>query len=523
MSVSQPPSGARQVIVIGAGVGGLAAAIRLLAAGHRVTVLERLSHPGGKMRQVAVGDQLFDGGPSVLTLPWVLDDLCQAAGVDTRDVLTLTPLEPLCRHFFADGTRLDLFNDEPLPGDAAWARSADEISRVIGPKSGEQYRRYRRHAARIYAAVERPFMRSALPSNPLGFLWAYGTSGRPGDLLGLLNLDAHRTLWQALSSFFDDERLRILFARYATYSGADPYAAPATLSVIPHVEQAFGVQAVQGGMYRVAQVLSELVLRLGGKIQLEAAVEHVELDAKEQRALAVIVAGERVAADCIIANCDVAQLYGQLLRGSRRGERLGQKLDALPPSLSAYLNLCVADLSAAPASLPLCHHNVFFSDDYRREFEELATRPPSNPTVYLCNPDAGKATQRWFFLTNAPPLPASGSDAAWKWGAAERAGCRAQVIAQFDRHGIPFTSVVRAEAEVTPGDFADLFPGSRGALYGAAASSRLGAFKRPPNRVPGIDNLFCVGGSTHPGAGVPMVMLSAAIVSAMVQKLLQAG
>lgn len=521
MSASHPPSSAHQVLVIGAGIGGLATALRLLAAGYRVTVLERASQPGGKMRQIAVGDQLFDGGPSVLTLPWVLDELCLAAGVRTRDLITLTPLAPLCRHFFADGSRLDLFADDPNEdgalGEAAWARSAEEIARFSGSEAAEQYRRFRRHAARIYAAVEKPFMRRALPTSPLGFLFAEGS--RPSDMLGLLRLDARRSLWQALTRFFDDERLRILFARYATYSGADPFAAPATLSLIPHVELAFGVQAVEGGMYRVAQALGELVLRLGGRIQLGAEVERVELDAREGRAAGVVVAGERVPADCIVANCEVGHLYGTLLAGSRRGQQLSRRLDALPPSLSAYLNLCVAELPpAAATALPLCHHNVFFSGDYRREFTELATRPPADPTVYLCNPDAGQTTQRWFFLTNAPPLPAAPTGTGWSWSPAERAGCRAQVLAKLDRHGIPAASAIRAEAEVTPRDFAALFPGSRGAIYGAAASSRVAAFKRPPNRVPGIPNLFCVGGSTHPGAGVPMVMLSAAIVSDLVRR-----
>jgi 1-hydroxycarotenoid 3,4-desaturase len=512
MSASSPPSGARHIIIVGAGVGGLAAAVRLLAAGYRVTILERLARPGGKMRQIAIGDKLFDGGPSVLTLPWVLDDLCAAAGVKTADLITLSPLEPLCRHFFADGTKLDLFADQPgLADDRAWARSAGEISRVIGTRAAEQYGRFRRHAAVIYRAVERPFMRSPLPSHPLGFVW----QNRITDV-------------QALCHFFDDERLRMLFARYATYSGADPFSAPATLSVIPHVELAFGVQAVQGGMYRVAEALTELVLRLGGTVRTQAEVERIELDAQESRVLSVEVAGERLPADCVIVNTDVAQLHARLLSGTRRGARLGKQVDALPPSLSAYLNLCVA---TDAGDLPLLHHNVFFSSDYRREFAELGSRPPTDPTVYLCNPDFSQATQRWFFLTNAPSLPISG-DGGWQWTAERRRECRQRVIDKLGRHGIDFTSRVvgpsgsggsqtGAEVDVTPRDFADLFPCSRGALYGAAASSRMAAFKRPPNRVPGIANLFCVGGSTHPGAGVPMVMLSAQIVCGLVEKTLK--
>jgi 1-hydroxycarotenoid 3,4-desaturase len=506
--------GAR-IIIVGAGIGGLAAGVRLLAAGYRVTIVERAARPGGKIRQIPIGNHLFDGGPSVLTMPWVLDELCAAAGAKTADLFRLSPLAPLCRHFFCDGSELDLYADEPVPKgadiEAAYDRAAEEFRRVIGPKAATQYRQFRRHAAAIYDAVERPFLRSALPAHPIGFLWTH----RLRDVVGLLRLDARRSLFASLCSQFDDERLRMLFARYATYGGANPFIAPATLSVIAHVELAFGVHAVEGGFYRVAEGVSELFTRLGGELRTAAEVERVELDDSEARAVAVHVAGERLLADGFVINCDVAQLHARLLAGTRIGERLRARFVALPPSYSAYLNLCVAERAAG---LPLVHHNVFFSSDYLREFEELAERPPSEPTIYLCNPDFSLATQRWFFLTNAPAVPESSKSLAsgWRWTTEQRAFCRGQVAARLHRHGIPFTSLVSAEAEVTPPDFATLFPYSRGALYGAAANSRMAAFSRPPNRVEGVPNLFCVGGSTHPGAGVPMAMLSAAIVCKLI-------
>lgn len=508
---------APHIIVIGAGVGGLAVAVRLLSQGYRVTVLERAATPGGKMRQVRVGGHVFDGGPSVMTMPAVLQRLCAAASVRQEDLIPLEPLEPLCRHFFPDGSQLDLFNDEPLaPGarhEAAWMRSADEIRRVIGPRAAEQYHRFRRHAARIYASVERPFMASALPRNPLAMMWMHP----PRYMLGMFRIDARRTLWRALEAFFEDERLRVLLARYATYSGADPFLAPATLSVIPHVEFAFGVYAVKGGMYRVAEALTELIVRQGGQLRCAADVERVELDGPEQRVVAVHVAGERLAADAVVANCDVGHLYGSLLSGTRLGARWSQKIQKLPPSLSAQLNLVVAEAAAA---LPLCHHNVFFTQDYAREFRELTAGPPSDPTIYLCNPDFGQAQQRWFFLTNAPPLPGASTDPAVqhssRWSTEQQEQCRERVALKLARHGIDFAQHARAEQTVTPRDLAALFPATQGAIYGAAASSRLAAFKRPPNQVPGVANLYCVGGSTHPGAGVPMVMLSAEIVAKLI-------
>lgn len=509
MSKTDSPS----VLVIGAGVGGLATALRLLCAGFAVTVLERAPRPGGKMRQISVGDDVFDGGPSVMTMPWVLDELLAVAGVARKDVLSLTPLSPLCRHFFVDGTVLDLFSDEPTPAgasaDAAWARSAEEIGRVLGARSAEDYRRFRRHAAAIYRAVEGPFLRRPLPQGPMDILSKFNF----GDLFGMRHLDAARSLWRALSSQFSDERLRVLFARYATYSGANPFIAPATLAVIAHVELAFGVYAVGGGMYSLASLLAELITRRGGQIRCGADVERIEIDETAGRASAVYVAGERLAADYVVANCDAAQLYARQLAGSRPGDKHARAITALEPSLSAYLNLFVV-AGQGVAELPLVHHNVFFSADYEREWQELLSGPPSDPTVYLCNPDYGASRQRWFCLTNSPPLPGTGpsSQTLDRW-----ARCRGRVADKLAQARLPLSEVLQGEGAVTPGDFAALFPFSRGAIYGPAASSRLGAFARPRNRVPGVENLFCVGGSTHPGAGVPMVMLSAAIVSELLQ------
>lgn len=506
----------RSAIIVGGGIGGLATAIRLLAGGRSVTVLERAATPGGKMRQLTVGGRVFDGGPSVLTMPAVLEELCAAAGVARKDLISLQPLAPLCRHFFADGSVLDLFADEPSAKEcspaAAWARSAAEIHRVCGARAAAQFDRFRRHAARIYAAVERPFMRRAVPRNPLALPWTHEW----GDLLRLWHMDTRRTLWKALGAQFDDPRLQVLFARYATYSGADPFLAPATLSVIAHVEMALGVYAVAGGMYRVAQALAELIARLGGALRCGAEVERIELDPGESRALAVHVGGERLVADDVIVNCDVAQLYQRLCAGTRLAARHGPRLAALVPSLSAHLNLITA---AEAGALPLCHHNVFFSADYAAEFRQLREGPPSDPTVYLCNPDWTASEQRWFFLTNAPALPPPDAGVVPEsaaWTPAQQAAVRARVAAQLARHGIDLSRHARAEHTVTPADFAALFPHSRGALYGAAASSRLAAFRRPQNRVPGVRNLYCVGGSTHPGAGVPMVMLSAQLVAEMI-------
>lgn len=520
---------AAHVVVIGAGVGGLAAAVRLAAAGLRVTVLERAARPGGKMREVAVGGVPFDAGPSVLTMPFVFDELFAAAGERRQEHVRFLPVEPACRHFFKDGAVLDLYNDEPAGAAGAgepWERSAAEVARVLGPRAEGEYRRYRRHAAGIYRAVERPFLRRALPRTPFGVLLSHDL----GDAVGFLRLDARRSVWGALGRFFSDERLRVLFSRYATYCGSDPFRAPATLNVIPHVELGFGLFTVEGGMHRLAAALAGLAARRGAELRYGAEVARIELDAGERRCAAVHLAGgERLAADAVVANCDVAQIYERLLSDSKPGRRRAPRVGRLEASLSAHLRLVLA---RDTAGLPITHHNVFFSGDYAQEFAELRAGVPTDPTVYLCATPppvpqgAGPADRmRWFFLVNAPPLGPGEEDRARgaEAGPKEAAALRARIAEKLRLAGVDLDRHAEAEGTVTPADFAAIFPHSRGSLYGSASNGMMSAFVRPRNQAPDLSNLFCVGGSTHPGAGVPMVALSAQISTELLLKRLRAA
>jgi 1-hydroxycarotenoid 3,4-desaturase len=477
----------KTAIVIGAGVGGLAASINMARAGVKVRLFERGDSVGGKLREVEVGGVKMLAGPSVLTMRWVFDELFDGR---LGDYVTLLPVDPLCRHFFVDGSRLDLFTDE--------ARSREAIERFSGRRDADGYSRYRKHAAKIYDVVRGPFMENAVPSL-LEFV-------SPRALWQMTQIDGLRTLWRALEEFFVDPRLRQLFGRYATYNGSSPFHAPATLAVIAHVENAYGIFAVEGGIVRLAEALRRRAEELGVEIVTGAEVNRIELDGA-QRARGIRV-GDRVErADCIIANCDVADLYGRLLESAAPAQKSLRKYEDEELSLSAYVLLAVG----ARAPLPLLHHNVFFSGDYRREFEELvgARRPPEDPTVYVC----AEAEERHFLLTNAPPLDGKGSAIDWS---TETSRCRARIERVLSRHG--WTLAPRATYEIAPPDFAARFPSSKGALYGLASNSRMAAFKRPANTLPGIGGLYCCGGSVHPGAGLPMVALSARIATRLALK-----
>jgi 1-hydroxycarotenoid 3,4-desaturase len=495
--------GTKTAIVIGAGVGGMAAAIHLARGGVRVRLLERADQVGGKLREVTLGGRTFPAGPSVFTMRGVFEELF-GGPAQLAEHLTLEPIDPLCRHFFADGSRLDLFQDAE--------RTRQAIFDFAGARDARGYMEFRRHAQKIYEIVRGPFMERPLVVFDLL---------RPSTLLQIANIDGTRTMWRAIEDFFADPRLRQLFGRYATYNGSSPFHAPATLSVIAHVENAYGIFSCKGGIYRLAEALLARARSLG--VEVETGVDVQEIVVERERAVGVRVAGrgQPERADLVFANADAAHVYGRLLPQVRSARKLGDKYASEELALSAYVLLAIADRSP----LPLLHHNVFFSRDYKREFEELIgqRRPPEDPTVYLCADDrVGEGEvperERAFFISNAPPLDDRGGRIDWR---TEAPRCKERIIRTLGRHGWALSA--HETLEQTPSDFAHRFPSSRGALYGLASNSKMAAFKRPANQVPGVAGLYLVGGTVHPGAGLPMVCLSAQIATKLALENVHAG
>lgn len=477
----------RRVAVIGAGLGGLAAALDLASEGHAVTVLERAAAPGGKMREVEAAGRRIDSGPTVFTMRWVLEGLFADAGLSLDDHLTTTKLSVLARHAWGDGPTLDLFADRDA--------SAEAIGALAGPAEAQGYRDFMARAGAIYRTLEGSFMTAERP-NPVSLAWRVGLRGLPD----LARVSPFATLWGELGKHFRDARLRQLFGRYATYCGASPFSAPATLMLIAHVEQE-GVWAVEGGMHRVAQAIAGAAARHGATIRFGAEVTAI-LAERGKAAGVRLATGEVIAADAVIANADHAALRTGLFGADAATATRGT---ASPRSLSAV----TWSLGARASGFPLIRHTVFFSDNYEQEFDQIVKqrRLPDSPTVYVCAQDRGdpgdpapEGPERIFCLVNAPadgdtrpPSPT------------EISRCAEATFAQLSRAGLSLST--EEGVVTTPAGFEALFPATGGALYGRALHGWAASFQRPGarTRLPG---LFTAGGSVHPGPGVPMATLS---------------
>ncbi len=486
-----------RVVVVGAGMGGLAAALDLARMGREVLVLDRAAAPGGKMREIAVGESRIDAGPTVFTMRWVFEELFAAAGASLTDHLRLRPISVLARHAWDGGGRLDLFADID--------RSADAIGDFAGAADAQGYRSFAARARRTWEALEGPFIRGAKPT-PLTLVSDAGIKG----MGRLMSISPFTTLWSALGDHFRDQRLRQLFGRYATYVGSSPYLAPATLMLIAHVEQS-GVWIVEGGMHRIARAIETLAIGKGARFRYGAQVSAILADGGRVRGVR-LRDGEVIEADDVVMNADVSAIAT-----GRFGAEAAKVATAVPParrSLSAVTWVTVARTEG----FPLVRHNVFFSKDYHREFEDLVTRLrlPAAPTVYVCAQDRGDedtgfdGPDRLLCLINAP---ARGDDRPFSEAEVEAAAQAS--FGLLARTGLTVHRDPAREVVTTPSGFELLFPATGGALYGQAVHGWRASFNRPGARTR-LTGLYLAGGGVHPGAGVPMATLSGRLAAAAV-------
>ena len=500
-----------RVVVVGAGMAGLSVAARLAALGHDVVVCEQAHTWGGKLGTFSRDGFTFDTGPSLLTLPAVYRDLFITTGKPLEDSVDLIPVDPVARYRFAAGDGHDVtWLDVP---NASRARLRVALDDALGAGAGADWDRLLERAHQVWQVTREPFLESPL--------------GGARDLLRLARRTSDvRTVapWQTLRglgrSHLRDPRLRMFLDRYATYTGSDPRRAPAALSVVPYLEQTFGGWYVAGGLRRLGEAVHERAVLRGARVRTGADVVSVVVEGGRARGV-VLADGERIEADVVVANADATHLYDDLLPRSVAG-RARRRLHRATPSLSGFV-LLLALRGRTPG---LAHHTVLFPDGgrsaYDDEFDAVFgrdARPVDDPTVYVSAPDdpalrPDDDSEAWFVLVNAP-RHGTGTGAV-DWDAEGHASTYAdRVLDVLARRGLDVRDRVLWREVRTPVDLERLTRSPGGAIYGTSSNGSRAAFLRPANASP-VPGLFLVGGSSHPGGGLPLVGLSAAIVAGLI-------
>jgi phytoene desaturase len=470
-----------RAVVIGAGMGGLATAIRLAAAGHQVVVLERSPVVGGKVATLEHEGYRFDLGPAALTLPSVWDDVFRVAGRALADEVELVALDPQLRCRWTDGSTLDVPDDE-----TRWRSELERFS----PGASADWQRFAVTAERVWGALSGVH----LAGPPRGGVPGLRLLRPPVDLGAL---DGKRTLAKLASEHLADPRLRQLIGRYATYAGASPFKAPGTFAALAHVERTHGVWHVVGGVGRLRDALERTARDVGVDIRCGTDVGRISSTGK--RVTGVELAdGGHIDADVVVSNVDAAHLYTELMPDPPRA----RELDKLGRSMSGFL-VCAGVRGRTEG---IAHQNVWFALDDRAEYNriergQLAIDPTITAVVSsVTDPSTAPADcENWYLLVHTPP--AIGID---------RKLMTAAVLNRLAERGFDLLQRI-------PADFDVRYRAHSGSFHGSAADDARTALQRPSNIGP-LDGLYLVGGSAHPGGGLPMVAAGARIVADLVDE-----
>jgi phytoene desaturase len=487
------------VIVIGAGAAGLATAARLAVKGHSVTVLEQANRVGGKLATYRRDGFAFDTGPSLFTLPAVYRDLFLKTGKALEEEVDLQAVEPGFGYHFADGASVTMPGVDP-------ARCARALGDGLGGRSADDWRALMDRAARMWRLTRGPFLQA-----PLQGWKSLMPLAKPADVRTIAPWSSLRKLGESTLS---DPRAITLLDRYATYTGSDPRRAPAVLATVPYVEQEFGVWHLGGGLGTLADALHRRCVERGVDVRTGTDVTAITTDASG--VTGVMVDGEHIRADIVVANSDAGLVYGELLDDPRANEpaRSIQRSDA---SLAGFV-LLLAVRGRTPG---LLHHNVWFPEDYNAEFDAIFGKNPrlvDDPAIYVCAPDDPAMRpdddhESWFVLVNAPRHdPQRGVD----WTDQPMAQAYAErILTLLARRGIDVRNRIEWKEIRTPADLERDARAPGGSIYGTSSNGARAAFARPANQSP-IPGLFLVGGSTHPGGGLPLVGMGAEITAELI-------
>ncbi|MFC5648528.1 phytoene desaturase family protein [Paenibacillus solisilvae] len=488
----------KKILIVGGGLGGLSAAIRLRADGHEVTVLEKNERAGGKLNIRSAKGYIFDTGPSILTMPWVLEQLFASAGRNLSDYMTLTRVEPQWRTFFEDGVQMDLDGDLPRLLAKFGAVSAHDQERLLP---------YLQHARKLYDLSMKSFYSNSL-SGPADMR-------RHHSLKDLLAMDPLKTVAQKTASYFEDSHLRQLLNFLVMYAGSSPYAAPAILTQLVYVQLGLGIYYVDGGMYNIARGMLRLLEELEVEVRTNAEAASIVVD-KGQAAGVRLSCGELIPAEIVVCNKEVIPAYSSLLGDYAPAAAALKKLAKYAPGVSGH-----ALLLGVKQSFPnMKHHNFFMSQDPEREFHRIFVErlPAEDPTVYVgisSKTDPGQAPEgkeNWFVLTHVPPLQDGES---WIY---RRDYYREVVLDKLERMGAGgLRRAIEFEYDFVPDDLQALYGANGGSIYGVVSDRKLNGGFKIASRSAAVDGLYFVGGTVHPGGGIPMVTLSGQLTADLIR------
>lgn len=499
-----------RIVVIGAGVGGMVAALRLRHAGHDVTVVEQGARIGGKLNVwepdvPGVGAFRFDTGPHVLTMPWAIDELFTDLGWRMDDFLDLVRVDPICRYRWPDGQTFDA----PADPDEA----ARRIATLFGPSEADGFREFLAYARRVHDGTVDAFLRQDFATAVRGI----PTPAQWRQLGAFVGLAPWKTLHDRVARHVTHPRLRQLFDLYAFYNGSSPFKASGIFSIIAWVQWGQGTFYLRGGLRTYADALATLAEKTGVDVRLGTPVESICI-ADDGVVTGVALAGSGcLPADAIVCNADPLTAYERLIPARHRPKPYADAaaLGRIEPSTSAFV-LLLGVRGDVPG---LAHFNSFLPDDGTNEFDALFRRgvPGDDPVIgvtcqSVTEPScAPPGCTNLFVMTSPPPL---GPNFAWTSEAT--AAYRARVLRLLvDRCGLPadLESRIVCEQIWTPATFAERYGAFRGSLYGISSNEWRSAFLRPPTKAKGVDGLYFVGGGTHPGGGLPLVTLGGKIVA----------
>lgn len=483
----------KQAIVIGSGIAGIASAIRLTQKGYSVSVFETNDYPGGKLTSIQLENYRFDAGPSLFTLPYLVDELFEVAGKNPRDYFNYQQLDLLCNYFYEDGTILHAYADQQL--------LLEEVENKL-QVSSTPLKEYLEHSTYLFERTRHSFLEKSLHK-----FSSYISSDILKTVTSIRKLNLFESMHEVNKKRLNHPKLVQLFDRFATYNGSNPYKAPGVLNSIPHLEFGIGSFFPREGMHQILKACMKLAKELGVQFHFNERVKNIQL--AKGKVTGIETEKGIHPAGLIISNCDVKQTYNQLIPTQKAPKQTMKQ----EPSSSALIFYWGINRSFPGLDV----HNILFSNDYEEEFKSIFDKNTvsDDPTVYIhisskiVSDDASEGKENWFVMVNVP------SDQGQDWEKL-RLAVRESCIAKINRVlKTDIESLIEVEDYLDPIRISERTNSFAGALYGASSNERMAAFFRHPN-FSKVNGLYFAGGSVHPGGGIPLCLLSAKIATGLI-------